>query len=241
MVHTYQALAGLPWANKFIVGYRQITDLPTLTASPSIFDFNSSTWDNRDEYPGTGFITFDSSMMAVDINRQGVWMRGGITGAAFAFYDTEGDAWTQYADQGSEDDSSMCHDPNLDVLVMVQIVGGQLLQGIHCDSPNTTRVSLTQSGRPSLPEAPGVVYSQKRQAFIVWGTGEPVYEVKKGAGDWDVATWTWTDITDAGNSVTPTRNGNGTYSKLQLIKYGIREFLILCNQTNGPVYAFEVP
>lgn len=241
VVHTYQGIAGLPWANKFIVAYRQITDLPSLTDSPSIFDFDTSTWDNRGEYPGSGFVTFDSSMMAVDINRQGVWMRGGITGAAFAFYDIGADDWTQYADQNSEDDSSMCHDPDLDILVMVQIVGGQLLQGISCSSPNTARVSLTQSGRPSLPEAPGVVYSQLRQAFIVWGTGENIYEVKKGSGTWDVATWTWTNLVDGANTVSPTANSTGCYSKLQIITYGTREFIVHCQQTNGPVYSFEIP
>lgn len=240
-VHTYQALQGLPWANKFIVGYRQVNNLPSLTDSPSIFNFDTSTWSNRGSYTGSGFVTFDSSMMAVDINREGVWMRGGITGAAFAFYDTEADVWTQYADQSSEDDSSMCHDPNLDILIIVAEAGGSELYGISCTSPNTLRTNLAESGRPSLPEAPGVVYSTKRQAFIVWGTGENIYELKKGSGSPLSATWTWTNLVDGANTVQTTANAQGCYSKLQRIAYGSREFIVMCQRTSGAVYAFEIP
>lgn len=240
--HTYQQICGIPESNKIFIAARQTDFSPSnWNSSPAIFTFGADTWFKGSDYGGSGVPTMSEGCAAYDASRTCVWLRGGDTGAAFARYNYVSDVWTQFSDQSSESRTMMCCDPVLDILIMVRTATSQLLYGIDCTTPNTLRTTLTESGRPSLSPSMGVVYSPRRAAFIVWADGEDVYEVKKGSGTWSVATWTWTLLTNGANTVAPSRNAQGTYSKLQLIAYGLREFVMCCNNTNEPVYVFEVP
>lgn len=244
-MHTYQQVMGLPEINSIFVAGRQTLDSPSeWIEAPAIYSFDTQTWRKMAAYGGTGSPTASEGFGVYDSTRHIAWLRGGQTGAAFASFDYNSGAtgaWTQYGDQSSESWTMACRDPVLDIIVMVREATSPVLYGIDCTDPDTLRTTLTESGRPTLDHSMGIVYSTKRSAFVVWSDGESAYEVKKGVGTWDVATWTWTDLTDAANTVTPARNGNGVYSKLQRIAYGVREFLIHCQQTDGAVYAFEIP
>lgn len=248
VAHTYGFMHPYPPTNSFICLVRQAVNTGASLSAPAIFDFDTLKWRKGATYAGTGDPTEDDGGAAYDSIRKIVWTRGGQTGAAFASFDPlvdNGDGtwgeWTQYADQGSESGTMLCHDPNLDILIMIRGVDSQSLYGINCSTPNTARTTLTQSNRPTLATRVGVVYSRKRKAFIVWDSGENIWELKKGVGSWSAATWTWTNIVHASNTVSPTANINGTYTKMQIAPYGDREIVMVTNETAGPTYVFEVP
>jgi hypothetical protein len=243
--HTYQQIMGIPEENAIFVASRQTLDSPSQQiVAPAIFHFATGEWSKMATYGGSGNPTMSEGCGAYDSQRNIIWLRGGDTSAAFASFDYNDGAtgsWTQHGDQSSESWTMMCRDPVLDILIMIRVANFDALYGIDCNSPNTLRTQLTESGRPSIDPRVGIVYSPRRAAFIIWSDGENVYELKKGAGDWDDATWTYTLLTDGANSVAPAANSTGVLSKLQHIAYGTREFLITCQQTGGATYAFEIP
>lgn len=248
VAHTYGFMVPYPPTNSFVCLVRQSVNTGASLSAPAIFDFDTLTWRKGAEYGGSENPTHDDGTAAYDSIRKIVWSRGGQTGAAFASYNPlvdNGDGtwgtWTEYADQGTESGTMMCHDPNLDILIMIRGVDSQSLYGINCSTPNTTRTTLTQSNRPTLDIRVGIVYSRKRKAFIVWDTGENIWELKKGSGSWSAATWTWTNLVNGANTVSPTKNSNGTYTKMQIAYYGGREIVMVTNETAGPTYVFEVP
>lgn len=246
VVHTYQQVMGIPELNAIFLPSRQTLDSPSQWISaPAMYDFDTGQWTKMATYGGSGNPTMSEGWGAYDSTRNIVWLRGGDTGAAFASFDyTDGatGSWDQHGFQDTESGTMAAYDPINDFIAVLRVAGGNALHGIDPDDPDTFHIELTESGRPSLNRAMGIVYSTKRAAFIVWNDGESVYELKKGSGSWQSATWTYTLLTHASNTLAPARNPTGgVYSKLQRIAYDDREFLIHAQQTDGPVYAFEIP
>lgn len=245
VTHTSQTLTYNPVADAPMVLHVQTSNNFNHITRYVAFDRTSGGWHASSTSPANiavfGFVAYDS-----DEHRY--WINGGDTSGGLSTYTpggTHGDSgtWANHGDPMGQFLNAMgAYDPINKIVVFTQFRSSNTIYGFSVNGGTpSARVTLTQSGKPSTGQSHGWAYSPKRQAFLYWNGGGDVYEVKKGSGVWSSATWTWTLLTDGGNSVNPTAHAHGVYGRFVTATYDNREFALTWNSTTGPVSAFEVP
>lgn len=208
---------------------------------------SSHVWEKKIN-PGT---TIGSGGWSAHDTTRGVFVYRGGSGASTSprtvQYNYTSNTATLFNPSGAANiaqlDTVAAYDPDDDMIGVVKNDG--VLYGIDAGSLGTAATQLTVSGQPgSVPDQGGWEYSTTADAFFYYHDGDTVYRVKKAPGDWRTATWTWTDVTDAGNTVTPEDMiENGVYSKFQVIDYadGVSIGIVVkrVNSTGG-MYAFRI-
>lgn len=252
MPHTYDSLVYHGGLDAAVLVRRQTVDeTPSVMIAGAILPISTRVWIKGTQYGGSGNPANSGGWGVYDESRDICWFRGGQTTARLATYDPKtevgdgtGGTWVDKGgNHGSGSYGRAAYDPVNDILVRFDPTT-DLMYGIPCVSTPTTGsdTALTTSGKPaSLANAAGWEWSTRLGGIVYWDTGGTVYKIVKGAGSWQTATWTWSVITDAGNSVTPTKTANGTFGRFRIAKFGDEEFAIVVNSTTGPVYAFRIP
>jgi hypothetical protein len=77
----------------------------------------------------------------------------------------------------------------------------------------TNNVNATVSGTGPTT-ARSAAYDSANNRYLVWGGGDMIYTLTPPASNPLTGTWAWGSLAvDAGNTLTPTANGNGTYGR----------------------------
>lgn len=139
-------------------------------------------------------------------------------------------------------------------LLIAEGIAGDLIvydiTSLPNDGDTITRTICTVSGTSSPDWRPGagaakgaIAYHQASRAMLAWNNHAANLVKVAIPADPMAGTYTVTTVSpDASNAVTPsTGQTNGTQSRGQIVGTAGREWFVVCNDYNGPTYAYLLP
>lgn len=202
-------------------------------------------WTNSSAHAGT---VHSGGHSCYDSTRELCWVSGGSSSSGFFSYDPVGNTVTRYNTKiPVMTDSAAAYDPVNDLFVVTRFKSDTRVQAwsLAGSIDSNPQSYLTTTGVAFTKEsANGWEWSPAKQAFLYYRRDGAVYQLKLTSGAWNTGTWTWSLLTDAGNTVVPPNDAvdNGVYSRFQIASYssGTREVAILCNGRSQSTYAFRI-
>jgi hypothetical protein len=254
--HTYDTLAYHPPTNRF-VKMRSVMETTSQSSNSLIvpyiqtYDFDTGVWTNS---PPHNSPFFSAGYSCYDSLRGLIWGCGGSSSDGFIAFDPVlNQVVVEVPFKLRMTDSPADYDPINDIIVVPGFRDGS---DVHAWSlagnvANNAKKILNQAGTiPNRESSSAWAWSPHHQGFIYYRRDGAVYLFKHTSGAWDTGTWTWTLLTDPGNTVIPPieessgGNSNGVYSRGQVASFtdGVtrREIFMVVNDVQQPVYGFRV-
>jgi len=239
--HTYDQVDYHPGTNSFVIlgGTPDPVCGGCVDDRAHLFSFTTDEW-KLGAHKSTGL--WYGGTTGYDAARDLFWLLSPY-GLTFSSYDPTEDTWQEYGTAGSlEIDGAGVVDPVRDLYLFVDARGSGRVYAIPLTAPTSGLIELATSGDTEIQTVAklGLDWEPVSQRFFAWADGADVYVLEPPAGDWQAGTWTWTRVPPAaGNTVVPTVNQNGTYSRFRYAA-SVDAFLLL-SSTGGPVWAYRPP
>ncbi len=238
--HSYNAIEYRPSTNTLVIlnGTADPVAGGAIDGRAHLFNFTDHTWALGAR--NTGRVGYDAPG-AYDPTRDIFWQMYGYV-YHFASYDPSRDEWTDHGSPGVwEIDGAGKVDPVRDLFVFIDSRGTGRMFAIPLSAPTTPMVELTTTGDTEIQSqsAIGFEWEPVSERFVAWSAGADVYVLTPPAGDWRTAAWAWSRVSpDAGNTVVPTANSNGTYGRFRYAAT-VNAFLLV-SEYDGPVWAYRL-
>lgn len=153
-------------------------------------------------------------------------------------------AWSErIADVPLAADSVAAIDPDRRLLVYTRFRQGGDVFAVDLAVGRPRAIRIAYGGdTPMLESAHGWEWSPTRKAFLYWRRGVGVYQLRLDGSDPIRGRWEWSRLTTAGSQGPPEmRRDNGIFGRFRIASIEGREFAIVVNGADQPVYAFRVP
>ena len=245
--HTYDRVDYHPPTNQFVI--LSATDDPVCGGCDDgyvhTFDFDDKSWGLGPQIPNMAPLT--GALSAYDEKRDVFWFLGTYNVPPLRKYDPNGNggkgAWSEHGEpaQPLDIDGAAIVDPQRDLLLHIDARGSNKLFAFDLANPDQKAVELAVSGDTEIQNHAklGFEWDPSDDRAVAWHDGAELYVLTPPSGDWKSGTWNWTKhFPDAANTVTPKRNGNGTYSRFQYVP-SVNAFVVV-SSTSGPVWMVKL-
>lgn len=254
--HTYQQIDYDP-VRKCMVSLRcQVNESPSVVAKAALFPLAGSALPNyqwQRGSSGSSSSVLTDGWAARDTLRNVIHTQGGKTGGTFEVFNPSTGAaqdafgtWTGYSAKSTRSQQAAAYDPVNDIVVVYAPEIGRVL-AYPAGSPGTATVTLSTSTPVLMSGQAGFKYSPALGGFVIWGNrsaGEaPVVSLLKmnaGAAGWAGNGWTFTRLTDVGNTVAPPVMNYGPFGRFQVMTYADAEVALAVTTVTAPLYAFRL-
>jgi len=251
--HTYDYVEYDPGTRRLLVlrGLQQlrVPGNSVSSGSPHAFDLASRRWLRAASH---GAPVISGGFSAYDPVKRVHWTASpGKASAGLRWFDaaprnpdgTIG-AWSaRIADVPLAADSVAAIDPDRRLLVYTRFRKGSNVFALDLAVAKPRAIRIDHGGdAPSLESAHGWEWSPSRKSFLYWRRGAGVHELRPEAADPFRGPWTWSRLDAPGAEGPPdNRRDNGVYGRFRIFAVEGREFAIVVNGSEQPVYAFRVP
>jgi hypothetical protein len=153
-------------------------------------------------------------------------------------------AWSErIADVPLAADSVAAIDPDRRLLVYTRFRKGGDVFALDLAVAKPRAIKIAHGGdAPALESAHGWEWSPSRKSFLYWRRGAGVHELRPEGADPFRGPWVWSRLDAPGAEGPPdNRRDNGVYGRFRVVAVEGREFAIVVNGAEQPVYAFRVP